>query len=152
MTPATRTRKQQPRSMRLTTVGTADVLWLTVGKLTTAYKLTRLESDFGSAYRLAKADQGSGQPESYDVCLLDGGRRTCEGKGQLQHGNKTVCKHVAALWLLAKQGKLEAPKQPVIVNAEEPMARLLLGGEAHRQKRETPCLCVGCDKPVRECD
>jgi hypothetical protein len=106
MTTATRTRKPQPRSMRLCTIGTADVLWLTVGKLTTAYKLTRLESDFGQAYRLSKAIQGDGAAEEYDVCLLDGGRSTCECKGHLQHGHKTVCKHIAALGLLQKQGKL----------------------------------------------
>jgi hypothetical protein len=106
MTTATRTRKTLPRSMRLTTIGTSDVLWLTVGKLTTAYKLTRLPSDFGAAYRLDKADQGDGQPESYDVCLLDGGRSICGCKGHLQHGHKTVCKHIAACALLHKQGKI----------------------------------------------
>jgi hypothetical protein len=74
--------------------------------LTTAYKLTKLESDFGAAYRLDKADNGRGQPESYDVCLLDGGRSTCECKGHLQHGHKTTCKHIASLALLTKQGKL----------------------------------------------
>jgi hypothetical protein len=101
-------RKPETRSLRLTTIGTADVLWLTVGKLTTAYKLTRLPSDFGAAYRLDKAIQGDGQEESYDVCLLEGGRSSCECKGHLRH--KTECKHIAALALLVKQGRLDGPK------------------------------------------
>jgi hypothetical protein len=106
MTTATRktTRKPETRSLRLTTVGNADVLWISVGKLTTAYKLTQLPSDFGAAYRLDKAIGGDGQAQSYDVCLLQGGRSTCECLGHLHH--KTECKHIAALGLLTKQGKL----------------------------------------------
>jgi hypothetical protein len=123
MTTATRTRKQQPRTLRLTTVGKLDVLWLTAGKLTTAYKLTRLPSDFGAAYRLDKAIQGDGQAQSYDVCLLDGGRSTCECLGHLHH--KTECKHIASLWLLTKQGKLEGPKPaPETSPAADPFARV----------------------------
>jgi hypothetical protein len=154
------TRKSEVRSMRLTTIGNADVLWLTVGKLTTAYRLTRLPSDHGTAYRLEKADHGNGTPETYDVCLMDGGRSTCECKGHLQHGHKTVCKHIAALALLTKQGKLQstpkpAARQPVITNADEPMARVLLGGEGHRQQMPArvvnPC-CFNCGKSYEACD
>src|SRR5262245_11025488 len=33
--------------------------------------------------------------ESYDVCLLDGGRSTCECKGALRWGHKMPCKHIS---------------------------------------------------------
>jgi len=79
-------RKPQPRSLRLCTIGTADVLWLTVGKLITAYKLTRLPADFGTAYRLEKAQQGNGPEDHYDV-LLDGARTSCECLGNLKHNH-----------------------------------------------------------------
>jgi hypothetical protein len=137
MTTATRTRKPEPRSAHLQTIGTTRVLWLTVGKLTTAYRLEALPSDFGRAYRLAKADQGDGAPEVYDCCLLEGGRSTCECLGFLHHGHKTTCKHIAALFQLQKRGLLDARK-PVMTNAEEPMARVLLGGESHRQATSEP--------------
>jgi hypothetical protein len=105
-----RARKPQARSMRLTTIGTADVLWLTVGKLTTAYKLTRLPSDWGTAYRLEKAIQGNGQQEQYDV-LLDGARTSCECHGNLRWNR---CKHVESLQALVKQGKLDGPTPTTI--------------------------------------
>jgi hypothetical protein len=109
-----------------------------VGKLTTAYRLEALQSDFGTAYRLSKADNGDGNPEVYDCCLLEGGRSTCECLGHLAHAHKgTVCKHIAALWQLQKRGLLDA-HNPVMTNAEEPMARVLLGGETHRQAKSEP--------------
>jgi hypothetical protein len=137
MTTATKTRKPQPRTAHLQTLGTTRVLWLTVGKNTTAYHLEALDSDFGAAYRLSKADNGDGTPEVYDVCLIQGGRSTCECLGFLHHGHKTTCKHVAALFQLQKRGLLDA-HQPVMVNAEESMARVLLGGETHRQAKSEP--------------
>jgi hypothetical protein len=107
MTTATKTRKPQTRTANLQTIGTTRVLWLSVGKLTNAYKLEALESDFGTAFRLSKADQGDGTSETYDVCLLEAGRSTCECKGHLAHAHKgTVCKHIAALGVLTKQGKI----------------------------------------------
>jgi hypothetical protein len=102
------TKKPATRSLRLTQIGSANVLWLTVGKLTTAYRLEAIPSDFGMAYQLSKADQGDGSPETYHVCLLQGGRSTCECKGHLRH--QTECKHIASLWQLVKQGQLDAPK------------------------------------------
>jgi hypothetical protein len=113
------------------------VLWLTVGKNTTAYRLDALDSDFGTAYRLAKADNGDGDPEVYDVCLLPAGRSTCECAGMLRWGHRHPCKHIAALFQLQKRGLLDAHK-PVMTNAEEPMARVLLGGETHRQAKSEP--------------
>jgi hypothetical protein len=112
-----KSRKPEPRTAHLTTIGNVRVLWLTVGKLTTAYRLEVIPSDFGTAYRLSKADNGQGEPEVYNVCLQDAGRSTCECKGHLRW--RTECKHIAALWQLSKRGLLPVPAvkpQP----AEEP--------------------------------
>jgi hypothetical protein len=110
MTTAARTRKtkQQPRSASLMVLADGSkVLWLTIGGDAQSYGLTPLDSDFGTAFRLAKADRGDGRSEQYDVCLLEGGRSTCECKGHLAHAHKgTVCKHIASLFQLQKQGKL----------------------------------------------
>jgi hypothetical protein len=43
--------------------------------------------------------------ETYHVCL-DGDRATCECKGHLAHGHRTVCKHVTCTRKLIEQGKL----------------------------------------------
>jgi hypothetical protein len=103
----TKTRKPQTRIARLMTLGQSQVLGLTAGKNTTFYKLEKLASDFGTAFRLSKADNGDGAPEVYDVNLMAGGRSTCECKGHLAHAHKgTVCKHIASLFQLQKQGKL----------------------------------------------
>jgi hypothetical protein len=103
---ATKTRKPETRIARLMTLGTSQVLALTAGKNTTFYRLESLESDFGQAFRLSKADNGNGEPEVYDVNLMAGGRSTCECLGFLHHGHKTTCKHVAALFQLQKRGLL----------------------------------------------
>jgi hypothetical protein len=66
---ATKTRKPETRVARLMTLGTSTVLALTAGKDTTFYHLERFDSDFGSAFRLTKAERGNGPEESYDVCL-----------------------------------------------------------------------------------
>jgi hypothetical protein len=131
MTTATRTRKPEARTAHLQTLGAIRILWLTVGKTITAYRLEALDSDFGQCYRLAKADNGDGNPEVYDVCLMQGGRSTCECKGWCRWQRE--CKHIASLFQLQKRGLLDAHRS-VMVNAEEPMARLLLGGEMHRQQ------------------
>jgi hypothetical protein len=115
----------------------SQVLWLTIGGAAQSYGLQPFNSDFGAAFRLTKADRGDGHSEQYDVCLLEGGRSTCECLGYLHHGHKTVCKHIAALFQLQKRGLLDARKS-VMVNAEEPMARVLLGGERHRQAQSEP--------------
>ena len=106
MTTTTKTRKPQTRTANVQHTADSTILWLTIGHDTTAYKLTELASDFGTAYRLHKADKGDGQSEQYDVCLQEGGRSTCECKGHLRWGHRTVCKHVAALFQLRKQGKI----------------------------------------------
>jgi hypothetical protein len=108
-TTTARTRKPQTRTAKVQHLEAATILWLTVGHETTAYKLTRLSSDFGTAYRLMRADKGDGQgSETYDVNLQAGGRSTCECecKGHLRWSHKTECKHIACLFQLQKQGKI----------------------------------------------
>src|SRR5262249_49375815 len=150
------TRKPEARSVKVQKIGNATIIWLTVGKLTTAYRVTALANQYGkAAFRLDKADQGDGAPESYDV-LLDGPLATCDCIGFSYHGMKaaggTGCKHVAGCQAALNAGQLQAaPKpaagQPVVVNAEEPMARVLLGGEIHRQAmaaRVVNPVCFNC--------
>jgi hypothetical protein len=88
-------RKPEPRTVHLTTIDSTRVLWLTVGQLTTAYRLDSLESDFGQAFRLSKADNGNGNPETYNVCLMPARRSTCECLGHLHHGHCSVSAEVA---------------------------------------------------------
>ena len=103
------------RTARLQQVGAATVLWLTSGKLTTAYRLTTLDHGFGkAAFRLAKADQGDGSPEVYDV-LLDGARSSCECKGFLRWHH---CKHLESIEQLIAAGKIAVP--PVEVPTAQP--------------------------------
>jgi hypothetical protein len=129
-------RSIETRIACLMTLGNSLVLGITQGKETTFYRLERLASDFGAAWRLSKADNGDGPREVYDVCLLDGGRSTCECAGMLRWGHRHPCRHIASLARLQKLGKLDASK-PVMTNAEEPMGRVLLGGESHRQEMAT---------------
>lgn len=103
-------RKPQPRTARLMTVGTSQVLALTSGKDTTFYQLAALDHGFGeAAFRLSKADRGEGPGEVYDV-LIDGARSSCECKGFLRHHH---CKHLEGIEALIQSGKLAvpAPKQ-----------------------------------------
>jgi hypothetical protein len=110
---ATATRKptkQQPRTARLHHFGSTTVLGLT-GKLTVFYRLESISSDFGTAFRLSKAECGNGPEESYDV-LLDGRHSSCTCKGHTLHGH---CKHVESLLALAQTGKISLVQrqQPV---------------------------------------
>jgi hypothetical protein len=106
VTATPKARKQEPRTAHLTTIGTVRVLWLSVGKLTTAYQLESIPSDFGTAYRLSKADYGDGAPEVYDVNIdLLSGRHTCECKGNLRWNH---CKHVDSLLTLINTRRIEA--------------------------------------------
>jgi len=109
MTPATRTRKQQPRLARLVQVGQSQVLALTQGKDTTFYRLEELTTSYGRGFRLHKADKGNGPEDHYDV-MLDGARTSCECLGNLRHNH---CEHVEGLQALAASGKLPASK-PVL--------------------------------------
>jgi hypothetical protein len=161
MTTTTKTRKPVTRSAKVTRLGDATILWLTVDKNVTAYRVTPLPCAFGkAAFHLQKADKGDGQPEEYDV-LLDGQRSTCECKGFLRHGMKAAdgrgCKHVAGCQAAVNAGQLQAAPKPqaaVVTNAEEPIARVLLGGELHRQEmtaRKVNAVCFECKKPYADC-
>jgi hypothetical protein len=102
-----RSQAHEGRIARLMTLDTVQVLALTVGKDTTFYQLEALESDFGAAYRLTKAQRGNDPQESYDVCLMAGGQSTCECEGHLRW--RTECKHLAALFQLQRRGLLPVP-------------------------------------------
>ena len=133
----TPTRKPEARSVKVQKIGGSTVIWFTVGKLTTAYRVTAIPHQFGkAAFRLDKADQGDGAPESYDV-LLDGPFSTCDCVGFSYHGmkaaNGTGCKHVAGLQAALNAGQLQAAPKP------EP-------------KPEASPFCPGCGNLVRQCD
>jgi hypothetical protein len=69
------------------------------------YVLTALPSDFGTAFRLGKADNGDGDMSEYDV-LLHGRETSCTCPG---HTYRNRCKHTEALEALMAAGKLSAP-------------------------------------------
>jgi hypothetical protein len=68
------------------------------------YRLTRLASDFGLAFRLHAGcgDRLAEGAECYDV-LLDGHRSSCTCKGWEYTGG---CKHLSALLSLQAEGRL----------------------------------------------
>src|SRR5262249_54175871 len=77
-----KTTRKPERSAKLTKVGEVTVLWLTVGKLTVAYRLTPIESQIGGrGVRLEKADRGDGQPQVYDVLLDPKCFDSCDCRG-----------------------------------------------------------------------
>jgi hypothetical protein len=63
----------------------------------------------GRGWRLVPfgVEAAEGRPEHYDV-RLDGPRSSCECLGHLRHGQRTTCKHVAALLALTAAGQLPA--------------------------------------------
>ena len=77
----TKTEKPE-RTAKVQKVGNSTVLWLTVGKLTTAYRVSPIDSQIGGrAFCLEKADRGDGNPEVYDVLLDPKGFDSCDCKG-----------------------------------------------------------------------
>lgn len=99
---ATRTRQTPPRTLRLLETSEGRLLCIQVGNnKPDYYRVTALEADFGTAYRLEKLVSGR---ECYDVNLMPAGRSTCECRGHLRWG--TECKHIAALGRLQHLGKL----------------------------------------------
>jgi hypothetical protein len=78
---------------------------------------------------------------AHDVFLSTDGFNSCDciGFSRWHH-----CKHHDAAKELVRLGKFDAIR-PVIVNALEPMARALLGGELHRQ------ICCSCGNPIPQC-
>ncbi len=133
---ATKTRKPARKPERSATLGTMTngklLLWLTQDGETRGYILTPLPSDFGTAYRLGKADNGDGHSEEYDV-LLHGRETSCTCPGHTYRAN---CKHVDALNALIAAGKLPAPapKQQPAPQAEE----------------DCRCFECGCPIPARQ--
>jgi hypothetical protein len=101
----TATRKtKKARHATLTAMSNGkSCLWLTQDGTTTGYVMTRLASDFGTAYRLGKAS-AEGCTEEYDVNLdFNHGFHTCECKGFIRWNH---CKHVESLIALTNAGKL----------------------------------------------
>src|SRR5437016_1948553 len=91
-------RRPRVKPIRTATVTSANegggrVLTIRVGRKVSDYYLKPIATDQGAAYELSKL-QGDG--ETYHVGLSPEGN-TCECLGHLQHGHRTVCKHVAAL-------------------------------------------------------
>jgi hypothetical protein len=71
----------------------------------THYYVTCLPADFGRAFRFSKFACEGG--EEYHVNVGDDSNpASCECKGHLQHGHKTVCRHVACARALLAVGKL----------------------------------------------
>jgi len=116
----------------------ATVLWLTVGKDSTAYLVKPLASAFGTAFRLVRADKGDGGAE-YDV-LLNGSQSSCECQGFLRHGmckDGHGCKHIAGLTAASAAGSLQTA--PV---ASKPVPAPAV------PKSDT---CFNCDRPEADC-
>jgi hypothetical protein len=147
---ATQTRQVKPgkkvtRSAKVQRLGDSLILWLTVGKNVTAYRMTPLASDFGRAVRLQKADRGEGSPETYDVCV-NGRQTTCECLGFLHHGH---CKHADGLKAVIASGQLaDALPEPTEPEGEEETAD---GTEAPAEPER---VCFECGQPSRDfyCD
>ncbi len=112
----TRSRKQAckpvTRSAHVSKIGESLILWLTVDKNVTAYRVLPLESQMGGiAFRLEKADKGNGESEVYDV-LLDGQQSRCCCRGFEKHGmckDGKGCKHIAGLMAAVAAKQLPVP-------------------------------------------
>jgi hypothetical protein len=87
---------------------TASLLLLEIreGERRTRYFLTRIPSEVGPAYRFEKFVTHGG--EVYDVCLGTDPHEppSCECKGHIRWGHRTVCKHLACVRALGIAGKL----------------------------------------------
>jgi hypothetical protein len=152
--PRSREARKTSRTFTVFAINGKPVLSITQDGVVRAYLVRPIPHAFGrAAFTLAKADNGDGHAEEYNV-LLNGDRSTCDCADATYRSR--ACKHILACQAALDAGKLQAaPKPaPVIVNAEESaMANALLGQERHRQAMAAPPqICVGCDQPVRECD
>jgi hypothetical protein len=69
------------------------------------YAVWAIPSDYGRAFRVVKV--GDEEASYYAVNVGgEGEPATCECKGHLQHGDRTVCRHIACLRALIASGKL----------------------------------------------
>lgn len=97
--PATRKKPARSVALHIRPDGAAPgAIELTVGKQSGGYLMTEIGSDFGRAFAVEKAEDGT----VYHV-LLDGAESSCECMGHLRHGH---CKHVSGLSALIDAGKL----------------------------------------------
>lgn len=158
---APKSRKQPERHLRISKpVNGNYALAMTIGEGEKAkrfcYFLEPIAADFGLGFRFEKfiQDQVEGEPSEYAVNIdLQHGHHSCECRGfQRWHH----CKHVEALVSLIRCGKIAAQTQskPVVTNAEEPIAAVLLGGERHRQEmaqRQVNPVCFNCGLPYEQC-
>jgi hypothetical protein len=103
-----RQRKPRPkpeRTVRLAVEPTAEksgVFIITVGKETFPCFVDEISADYGRAFCLSKFDG-----TSYDVNLGDEQHpQSCECKGHLRWGHRTVCKYLAGLKALVEAGRL----------------------------------------------
>jgi hypothetical protein len=123
---ATKTRKPQTRKAHVSQIGGSVILWLTVDKNVTAYRVRPLESQMGGiAFRLEKADKGHGETEVYDV-LLDGQQSRCCCRGFEKHGmckDGKGCKHIAGCQAAVAAGQLQAAPKPEAKPAMQPAPR-----------------------------
>lgn len=85
------------------------ILTLTDAGKETSFFLTEIPSQLGGrGWRLEKfAIDCRGQGDEVYHVHLGGEQDTCECRGHLQHGHKTVCRHRAALQALLARGRLE---------------------------------------------
>jgi hypothetical protein len=105
--PARKVRLEEPFGMRLLVITETAELKAGPRVKVTSYRLREVPSDFGRAFELRKLEADGG--EVYHVNLADGPdgpEDSCECKGHLRHGHRTVCRHVAGLKALAAAGKL----------------------------------------------
>ncbi|MBI1915408.1 MAG: hypothetical protein HYS12_11830 [Planctomycetes bacterium] len=102
---APRQRKKPARFCKLTRQGACR--FLSIRQVLTkdreqldAYDLLEIGADTGRGFRLTK-------PNGKTYCVsVSGEQESCECKGHLQRGHRTVCKHRAALAKLIALGKL----------------------------------------------
>jgi len=89
--------KQKQSSRIICWTPSIGLLMLQSGKQISSYWVQRLESDFGQAYRLEKANGPSGGFDAgpYDVLLNDEDHHSCDCIGHLRWG--TYCRHICAM-------------------------------------------------------
>jgi hypothetical protein len=102
--PASKPRKKPARSIRLVLRPNGDgrngVVRITVGKESQDYFVSRIPSDFGTAFVLEKVGDEGGT--AYNVNLA-ADRNLCDCQG---HARWAHCKHADGLAALVKAGKL----------------------------------------------
>jgi hypothetical protein len=101
MTTVTRPpRPKQPRSLRLLAPGLVRIV---EGPKSDLYTFRKIPSDYGTAYRVQKVGAvGSAGQDAYHVNLSADGD-SCECKGHLRHGHRTVCRHISMLKALSSR-------------------------------------------------